>query len=83
MANRIQRLGEGTNLHPPLVISWALLPLHGTVRQTSVSYLVLALNYVFAWNKILATKPSVSARLNYLWILGNTRCLRENLRKFV
>lgn len=36
-----------------------------------------------AWKKILAGKNSVSARLNYLWILRNTRCLRENLRKFV
>lgn len=36
-----------------------------------------------AWKKILAGKNSVSARLNYLWILRNTHCLRENLRKFV
>lgn len=36
-----------------------------------------------AWKKILARKNSVSARLNYLWIMRNTRCLRENLRKFL
>lgn len=66
MANRIQRLREGTKSHPPGVILRALLPLHGTVRQTSASYPALLLNYVFAWNEILAMKNSVSARLNYL-----------------
>lgn len=35
------------------------------------------------WKKTLAGKNSISARLNYLWILRNTHCLREKLRKFV
>lgn len=47
------------------------------------TYLVSILNYVLTGNRSWQGKKSVSARLNYLWILRNTRCLRENLRKFV
>lgn len=36
-----------------------------------------------AWKRTLAGKNSVSARLNYPWILRNIHCLREKLRKFV
>lgn len=81
MANHVQRLGKGMN--PISLGSFCRLY---CLCMAQSGRLLLHTWYGFWIMSCLEKDPgknSVSARLNYLWILRNTHCLRENLRKFV